>query len=122
MLLAANLVLLRPIMNTQTYYHEYHDCYTPATCKLAHTNIYLFVLAQINTQAVNIEEILVLGARLQDISSGSQPYEAVEDAIIDTKNSLHGSIQGVASALKLRQNDIEISQIEQAVEAQVCAC
>jgi len=42
----------------------------------------------------------VLGSRLEDISSGSQPYEAVEDAIIDTKNSLHGYIQGVASALK----------------------
>ena len=84
-------------MNAQNYYHEYHDCYTSATCKLAHKNIYLCVLAQINTQAVNIEEILVLGTRLEDISSGSQPYEAVEDAIIDTKNSLHGSIQGVAS-------------------------
>jgi len=35
-------------MNAQNYYHEYHDWYTSATCKLAHTNIYLCVLAQIN--------------------------------------------------------------------------
>ena len=64
----------------------------------------------------------MLGSRLEDISSGSQPYEAGEDAAIDTENSLHGSIDGVASALNLRQNDLEISQIAQAVEAQVCVC
>jgi len=64
----------------------------------------------------------VLGSRLEYISSGSQPYEAGEDTAIDTKNSLQGSIHGLASALNLRQNDLEISQIAQAVEAQVCVC
>ena len=61
----------------------------------------------------------MLGSRLEDISSGSQPYEGGEDGNIATKHSLTGSIDGVASALNLRQNDLEISQIAQAVEAQV---
>ena len=61
----------------------------------------------------------MLGSRLEDISSGSQPYEGGEDGNIATKHSLTGSIAEVASALHLRQNDLEISQIAQAVEAQV---
>ena len=66
----------------------------------------------------NIEEIIVFGSRLSDISTGSEPYEASEDSTAASQRSLETSISGVSVAVNQRQNHLEVSQIAQAVDAQ----
>jgi hypothetical protein len=66
----------------------------------------------------NIEEIIVFGARLSDISTGSEPYEASEDSTASAQRALESSINDVSVSVNQRQNQLEVSQIAQAVEAQ----
>lgn len=66
----------------------------------------------------NIEEIIVFGARLSDISTGSAPYQAGDDASEAAQRTLVASIKGVSVAVDDSQNQLEVSQIAQRVDAQ----
>jgi hypothetical protein len=65
-----------------------------------------------------IEEILVFGSSLEEISSGSSPLYAQETVLDATRRSLGTTLSSVDASLADRQYALEISQVVQAVDEQ----